>query len=230
MMRPKPRLLNLRRSLSLLILGLALGLWLPTASQAALLRYTLTTTLGAGSTLNGQLVGGQLFTVFANIDSGSAITVSNPSPTYATATSRAPLSSPLWFQVGNSQVGILTGYNNLSSDYERDYDPDYGYSAGKVYFTANDTGGIGLDGDGNDYLDLTQTTVPVQVSAPFVRYGDNPYATSLGDLVFAGASLPATVTRAAVPEPGQVALGALAAGYALISAGRRYRTRQSRAV
>lgn len=226
MTRPNPPRLGRHRFRGLLILGLALSLGLPTASQAALMRYTITTTLRAGSNLNGVNVGGQVFTAYADINSSSATTVTKPSSTFATADSQAALISPVWFQVGSSPVGTITGLNTLSSHYERDYDPESGYQSATTLFDGPG-GTLALDGNGTQYIDLRQTTVPLQVSGTFLVWGETTLATSMGALFFnAGGGNPGTITRAAVPEPSQVALAALAAGYALISAGRRCRARK----
>lgn len=100
MMRLNPLSPSTRRVLGLLALGLTLGLWAPTPSQGALMRYTLTTTLAAGSTLAGTQVGGSVLTVYADIES---TTTTVPAPYYQ----QASTVGPVYFRVGTGWASHL---------------------------------------------------------------------------------------------------------------------------
>lgn len=94
--------------------------------------------------------------------------------------------------------------------------------------------GLGSRTAASAYFDLAATSAPIAADRQLLVTPNAPdagYVTSLGALVIKGSiyTNTATMTRtaAAVPEPGQVALGLMAAGYALLTAGRRYRARRA---
>lgn len=184
----------------LLSLGLVLGLGLPSMSQAALVRYTYTATLDTGATLGAADVSQGLFKAWADVEAASA------SPTFSST-------SPLRFSIvkdSSTYQGVLTNFSGIQSN------------SGTPLVQFNNSvnlQALGVTGTGS-YFDLTATTAYSVTNTAILG---SPMVTSIGTLTlsngFVGGT--GTMSRAAVPEPGQVALGVLAAGYALISAGRR---------
>lgn len=196
-----------RRFNGLLVLGLALCLGGPTTASAALTRYTFTATLDNGSTLGATDVSLGLFTAWADVEASSA------SATFASTT-------PLRFRIAkdsSTYQGVLTNFSGIQSN----------AGTPQVRFNNSiDSQALGVTGAGS-YFDLTETTAYSSTNTAIVG---SPMVTTLGSLILTNGLVggTGTMTRGAVPEPSQVAMGALAAGYALIAAGRRFRGQRTK--
>ncbi len=238
-MRPTPLSLSDRRLLGLLVLVLSLGA--PTAGHAALMRYTMSFVLSSSgtpsqSTLNGVNIGGQVFTAYADVDTSTATTSTMSTGSGQLTESRVAVIGKVHFTVGSTTGTLENGIDRIYS-FKEYSEEDFGDGPVTLYrsmfrFENSSADGLRMTSGVSSYpsyLDLRGTTTPSATGGVALSF--QTWATSAGTLTMSGfVSAPAgTVVRgaAAVPEPSQVALGVLAAGYALITAGRRYRSRSS---
>lgn len=203
-----------------LVLGLCLGLGLPSMSQAELVRYRFTAKIGSGTI---SLTDGN--STYASLNSGTLTATGYIDSTQVQGNQNAPL-------IGLVNYQVIVGPDSYVGDFAASSFGMLFSSVGDgVFFNRSDGGGspLGVNYDSGTVLDLTETSAAQIQSTAFSTSSWALNAGSGRTLQISSFGSPGTMSRAAVPEPSQYAMAALAAGCALVSAGHRYRLRQRQA-